>query len=149
MVVELKLLQQYPWWWSSPYRGVELWQEFDDCCAIHYAGMAKWSKGRQPLRFAGGWVSRHIVQSESAYSVVVYHHYPPVGSVIFRKPPTIPALLLTRIPLATAKRSQRNSKSAFTSAWIFVLTLRRLMSYIYGAPILDVSRSHTTTQHSR
>jgi len=30
-----------------------------------------------------------------------------------------------------------------------VLTLRRLMSYIYGAPILDVSRSHTTTQNSR
>jgi len=28
------------------------------------------------------------------------------------------------------------------------LTLKRLMSYIYGAPILDVSRSHTTTQHS-
>jgi len=28
------------------------------------------------------------------------------------------------------------------------LTLRLLMS-IYGAPILDVSRSHTTTQHSR
>ena len=27
------------------------------------------------------------------------------------------------------------------------LTFRRLMSYIYGAPILDVSRSHTTTQH--
>ena len=32
---------------------------------------------------------------------------------------------------------------------ILILTLRRLMSYIYGAPILDVSRSHTTTQHSR
>jgi len=33
----------------------------------------------------------------------------------------------------------------------YELTLRRLMSYIYiyGAPILDVSRSHTTTQHSR
>jgi hypothetical protein len=29
------------------------------------------------------------------------------------------------------------------------LTLRWLMSYIYGAPIPDVSRSHTTTQHSR
>jgi len=29
------------------------------------------------------------------------------------------------------------------------LTLRLLWSYIYGAPILDVSRSHTTTQHSR
>ena len=33
--------------------------------------------------------------------------------------------------------------------WRIILTLRRLMSYIYGAPILDVSRSHTTTQHSR
>jgi hypothetical protein len=30
-----------------------------------------------------------------------------------------------------------------------LLTFRRLMSYIYGAPILDVSRSHTTTEHSR
>jgi len=30
-----------------------------------------------------------------------------------------------------------------------LLNLRRLMSYIYGAPILDVSRSHTTTHHSR
>jgi len=29
------------------------------------------------------------------------------------------------------------------------LTLRLLMSYIYGAPILDVSRSHTTTQQIR
>jgi hypothetical protein len=28
-------------------------------------------------------------------------------------------------------------------------TLQLLMSYIYGAPILDVSRSHTTTHHSR
>ena len=30
-----------------------------------------------------------------------------------------------------------------------LLTFRRLMSYIYGAPILDVFRSHTTTQPSR
>ena len=29
------------------------------------------------------------------------------------------------------------------------LTFRLLTSYIYGAPILDVSRSHITTQHSR
>ena len=29
------------------------------------------------------------------------------------------------------------------------LTIRLLMSYIYGAPIRDVSRSHTTTHHSR
>jgi len=30
-----------------------------------------------------------------------------------------------------------------------LLTLRLLTSCIYGPPILDVSRSHTTTQHSR
>ena len=30
-----------------------------------------------------------------------------------------------------------------------LLTFRLLMSYIYEAPILDVSRSHTMTQHSR
>jgi len=29
------------------------------------------------------------------------------------------------------------------------LTIRLLMSYIYAAPILDVSRSYTTTHHSR
>ena len=29
------------------------------------------------------------------------------------------------------------------------LTLRLLMSYTFGAPILDVSRSHTTTRHNR
>jgi len=35
--------------------------------------------------------------------------------------------------------------------WLHALTLRSLTLYIYiyGAPILDVSRSHTTTQHSR
>jgi hypothetical protein len=32
---------------------------------------------------------------------------------------------------------------------ILVLTFRWLMSYIYGAPIPDVYRSHTMTQHSR
>ena len=30
-----------------------------------------------------------------------------------------------------------------------LLTLRLLMSYIYEAPILDGSRSHTTAHHSR
>ena len=37
----------------------------------------------------------------------------------------------------------------FSRIRVKLLTLRRLMSYIYGAPILDVFRSHTTTQHSR
>jgi len=40
-------------------------------------------------------------------------------------------------------------KSATTPEIIKSLTLRQLMSYIYGAPILDVPRSHTTTHHSR
>jgi len=41
-------------------------------------------------------------------------------------------------------------QNLLSSSLLFInLTLRRLMSYIYGAPILDVSRSHTTTQHSR
>jgi len=33
--------------------------------------------------------------------------------------------------------------------FLHVSRIRLLMSHIYGAPILDVSRSHTTTQHSR
>jgi len=44
---------------------------------------------------------------------------------------------------ATARHSHGTA-----AVCIAVLTLRRLMSYIYGAPILDVSRSHTTTQQS-
>ena len=41
-----------------------------------------------------------------------------------------------------------HERSAYYSS-LCGLTFRLLMSYIYGAPILDVSRSHTTTQHSR
>ena len=37
----------------------------------------------------------------------------------------------------------------FSRIRVKLLTFRLLLSYIYGAPILDVSRSHTTTQHSR
>ena len=48
------------------------------------------------------------------------------------------------------KKSSSSSRPARRVVTVLThLTLRRLMSYIYGAPILDVSRSHTTTQHSR
>ena len=50
------------------------------------------------------------------------------------------------------KRKSNEQKEVKTISYnLTFLTLRRLMSYIYiyGAPILDVSRSHTTTQHSR
>jgi len=43
---------------------------------------------------------------------------------------------------------KRNFIAVWSISWA-ILTLRRLMSYMYGAPILDVSRSHATTQHSR
>ena len=47
------------------------------------------------------------------------------------------------------KLSDAQHRKVFWTISVSRLTLRRLMSYIYGAPILDVSRSHTTTQHSR
>jgi len=53
----------------------------------------------------------------------------------------------TSIDKANVRKEGRMCK--VINKWRNLLTLRRLMSYIYGAPILDVSRSHTTTQHSR
>jgi len=47
------------------------------------------------------------------------------------------------------KNKERVINAFETWCWRRILALRLLMSYIYGAPILDVSRSHTTTQHSR
>jgi len=49
----------------------------------------------------------------------------------------------------TDQGSVQNKSSPHTLSHNISLTLRSLMLYIYGAPILDVSRSHTTTQHSR
>ena len=40
-------------------------------------------------------------------------------------------------------------KNILHTQYSCILTLRLLMSYIYGAPILDVSRSRTMTHHSR
>jgi hypothetical protein len=45
--------------------------------------------------------------------------------------------------------TRRTLSSKLSKFCIRYLNLRLLMSYIYGAPILDVSISHTTTQHSR
>ena len=47
------------------------------------------------------------------------------------------------------RRDVRTDDKRYKNTACGTLTLRWLMSYIYGAPILDVSRSHTTTQHSR
>jgi len=56
---------------------------------------------------------------------------------------------LETLPKEMAVYCQRVINEANFGAQMCSLTLRRLMSYVYGAPILDVSRSHTTTQHSR
>ena len=55
------------------------------------------------------------------------------------------------INVASLRRFYFNVSQISGTQDLRFLTLRRLMSYIYiyGAPILDVSRSHTTTQHIR
>ena len=59
----------------------------------------------------------------------------------------------TEVNIAAVADLVKNDSRIATRMTAESLTLRRLMSYIYiyiyGAPILDVSRSHTTTQHSR
>jgi len=71
----------------------------------------------------------------SLCSAVMWRLLPtPFASFLFTSP------VRHRVP-SHFKRSLQEDAS--------LLTLRWLMSYIYGAPILDVSRSHTTTQHSR
>jgi len=60
--------------------------------------------------------------------------------------------LQSKASCSTSKRlSVQESNTGTNNNRHHHLTLRLLMShiYIYGAPILDVSRSHTTTQHSR
>ena len=56
-----------------------------------------------------------------------------------------------------AFKTEQGMSGSYQDILIISLTLRLLMSYIYiyiyiyiyGAAILDVSRSHTTTHHSR
>jgi len=67
---------------------------------------------------------------------------------------TVALISMIRPYMPTMKFQLKNDRGGGAGSWRHknlssILTLRRLMSYIYGAPILDVSRSHTTTQHSR
>ena len=66
---------------------------------------------------------------------------------------TLCGLLTGRSALALIDRETGESDCSLcgllTGRSALALTLRSLTLYIYGAPILDVSRSHTTTQHSR
>ena len=80
-----------------------------------------------PPCIAPNWYLLHPLHFTSTWTVTPYQQM----DCLINKPATFCTTLL----------SERTSQ--------ICLTLRLLMSYIYGAPILDVSRSHTTTQHSR
>jgi len=56
---------------------------------------------------------------------------------------TTALIKLNKISLESCAGADRLGRKK--APYIKSLTLRLLMSYIYGAPILDVSRSHTTT----
>jgi len=55
---------------------------------------------------------------------------------------TIQVLQVTKLLNTETQDSQKMHNTVPT------LTLRLVMSYIHGAPIFDVSRSHTMTHHS-
>ena len=75
----------------------------------------------------------------------------PEGLPVYPQPENAPCLAdrdpLDMDSLTHSYQMIKHDKSEITL--LRNLTLRLLMSYMYGAPILDVSRSHTTTQHSR
>ena len=77
-----------------------------------------------------------------------------LGKYFFLRPTDNKQRVQTKQMLPSTRKENKTYKSTVlpqTDASGSTLTLRLLMSYIYiyGAPILDVSRSHTTTQHSR
>jgi len=69
--------------------------------------------------------------------------------VIYLKRTNIPQTVFKLLQFIIVQQSQNILVEEPTSPYLVILTLRLLMSYIYGAPNLDVSRSHTTTQHRR
>ena len=89
-------------------------------------------KGNGLLETGGHWIEK--------YSDLVISWLSPVLK-----------LMLRWLPSCCCMHFIQSSGFNFIKIKLIALTLRRLMSYIYiyGALILDVSRSHTTTQHSR
>jgi len=92
------------------------------------------------------WISREPVAWPWC-NLAANHRRPYCASVNSHSPvgASQPAVRRRWLSLRTVWPSQTQISSILTA----ILTLRWLMSYIYGAPILDVSRSHTTMQHSR
>ena len=101
---------------------------FDPRVILRPEGLSKWKKSQWPHRELNPWP------------------YPPLLANFETINPLKPELnpICYLLALLGAHHFLHISRIK-----VKLLTLRRLMSYIYGAPILDVSRSHTTTQHSR
>ena len=57
--------------------------------------------------------------------------------------------LKRKLDFLTAHQHFVHGHEEFKTTHLTLKRLRYIYIYIYGAPILDVSRSHTTTQHSR
>ena len=87
------------------------------------------------------------------YSKILHADYNAFSCSVWLSVETVPFALyiINRLVLITQVESVYYTvRTEFLyKTYVSSLTLRRLMSYIYAAPILDVSRSHTTTQHSR
>jgi len=97
------------------------------------------SCGALPASYSVGTV---VLSRCTAVKGVTLTIQPPVSAKVKN------AWIYLLLPLYTLREWIRKLFSFYLFICI-LLTLRRLTSYIYGAPILDVSRSHTTTQHSR
>ena len=91
---------------------------------------------RQYLRRKGGSALRSAVSQKMGCSLCKYFPFNPLNAEL--NPICYLLALLGAHSFLHVSRIRVKS-----------LTLRLPMSFIYGAPILDVSRSHTTTHHSR
>jgi len=125
-----------------PYVGCMPRDESNLCCRFTYTGFW-WGnmKERDHLEKLG--TEERITKTdfkEMGWKGVDWIRIPQHGN---RWRAVVNTVLNHKVPL--------NVTHSSSNLWydMIYLTLRRLMSYIYGAPILDVSRSHTTTQHSR
>ena len=114
-------------------------------------------KRRQPppldIPFTGSNTMRFLSLGGSLKTVFTYHHCPcPWTNFLDRIThalQTITADMLHRVWDKFDYRVDVCRVTQGTHIEELWLTLRLLMSYVYGAPIFDVSRSHTTTHHSR